>query len=316
MGKGRYWLHTLGCPKNQVDSEKLAGTLAADGYRPAARPRGRRPGRGEHLCLHRGGPPGVDRGRARAGRGRRPGPAWSSPVAWPSATATNWPTPCPRSTWWPASACRSTSAAPGHSVRASATGRAGRGRSIVRPAGAAPARRRRPVGVPQGGRGLRPASAGSAPSRPSAGPQRSRTTRRPAGRGRSAGRRSDRGPRDGAGRPGPGLLRPGPLDWSGPPAGRRGGRRPIVDWSRRWRALVDPDPAALSLSVGAHRRAGGGRARHRGSLLRPLAPARLAALLRGCAAGVTATGSSTGSPRSGRPSPGHLPLVVHPRLPG
>jgi ribosomal protein S12 methylthiotransferase len=27
-----YWLETLGCPKNQVDSEKLVGTLVADGY--------------------------------------------------------------------------------------------------------------------------------------------------------------------------------------------------------------------------------------------------------------------------------------------
>ena len=34
----RYWLETLGCPKNQVDSEKLAGTLVADGYRPADDP--------------------------------------------------------------------------------------------------------------------------------------------------------------------------------------------------------------------------------------------------------------------------------------
>ncbi|MCY3561034.1 MAG: MiaB/RimO family radical SAM methylthiotransferase [bacterium] len=32
----RYWLETLGCPKNQVDSDKLAGTLSAEGYRPAA----------------------------------------------------------------------------------------------------------------------------------------------------------------------------------------------------------------------------------------------------------------------------------------
>ena len=31
----RYWLETLGCPKNQVDSDKLAGTLLADGYVPA-----------------------------------------------------------------------------------------------------------------------------------------------------------------------------------------------------------------------------------------------------------------------------------------
>ncbi len=27
----RYWIETLGCPKNQVDSDKLAGTLVADG---------------------------------------------------------------------------------------------------------------------------------------------------------------------------------------------------------------------------------------------------------------------------------------------
>ena len=32
MTRGRYWLETLGCPKNEVDSEKLAGQLAAEGY--------------------------------------------------------------------------------------------------------------------------------------------------------------------------------------------------------------------------------------------------------------------------------------------
>jgi ribosomal protein S12 methylthiotransferase len=32
---GRYWLQTLGCPKNQVDSDKLEGYLAARGYEPA-----------------------------------------------------------------------------------------------------------------------------------------------------------------------------------------------------------------------------------------------------------------------------------------
>ncbi|MCL2394930.1 MAG: radical SAM protein, partial [Acidimicrobiaceae bacterium] len=31
----KYWLETLGCPKNQVDSDKLAGTLRAEGYVPA-----------------------------------------------------------------------------------------------------------------------------------------------------------------------------------------------------------------------------------------------------------------------------------------
>jgi ribosomal protein S12 methylthiotransferase len=34
----RYWLETLGCPKNQVDSDKLVGVLEAEGYDPAAGP--------------------------------------------------------------------------------------------------------------------------------------------------------------------------------------------------------------------------------------------------------------------------------------
>jgi ribosomal protein S12 methylthiotransferase len=33
-----FWVETLGCPKNQVDSDKLAGTLLADGLTPAASP--------------------------------------------------------------------------------------------------------------------------------------------------------------------------------------------------------------------------------------------------------------------------------------
>ena len=35
---GRYWLQTLGCPKNQVDSDKLEGYLEGQGYGPAADP--------------------------------------------------------------------------------------------------------------------------------------------------------------------------------------------------------------------------------------------------------------------------------------
>jgi ribosomal protein S12 methylthiotransferase len=35
---GRFWLETLGCPKNAVDSDKLAGTLLADGLVAADRP--------------------------------------------------------------------------------------------------------------------------------------------------------------------------------------------------------------------------------------------------------------------------------------
>jgi ribosomal protein S12 methylthiotransferase len=34
----RYWVETLGCPKNQVDSDKLVGTLEADGLERAASP--------------------------------------------------------------------------------------------------------------------------------------------------------------------------------------------------------------------------------------------------------------------------------------
>ncbi len=34
----RYWLETLGCPKNQVDSDKLMGTLQRGGYEPATSP--------------------------------------------------------------------------------------------------------------------------------------------------------------------------------------------------------------------------------------------------------------------------------------
>jgi ribosomal protein S12 methylthiotransferase len=34
--ESRYWLQTLGCPKNQVDSDKLEGRLASQGYRRAS----------------------------------------------------------------------------------------------------------------------------------------------------------------------------------------------------------------------------------------------------------------------------------------
>jgi ribosomal protein S12 methylthiotransferase len=34
----QYWIETLGCPKNQVDSDKLVGTLAAEGFEAAESP--------------------------------------------------------------------------------------------------------------------------------------------------------------------------------------------------------------------------------------------------------------------------------------
>jgi ribosomal protein S12 methylthiotransferase len=44
---GRYWVETLGCPKNQVDSDKLAGLLESDGLQPA-----RRPGKADVLVVN------------------------------------------------------------------------------------------------------------------------------------------------------------------------------------------------------------------------------------------------------------------------
>ena len=38
MPAGRFWLETLGCPKNEVDSDKLISQLLADGYSEAADP--------------------------------------------------------------------------------------------------------------------------------------------------------------------------------------------------------------------------------------------------------------------------------------
>ncbi|HUS61971.1 MAG TPA: hypothetical protein VMY34_07215, partial [Acidimicrobiales bacterium] len=34
----QYWVETLGCPKNSVDSDKLVGTLEADGLVRASSP--------------------------------------------------------------------------------------------------------------------------------------------------------------------------------------------------------------------------------------------------------------------------------------
>ena len=38
MSSGRFYVETLGCPKNQVDSDKLVGTLLADGMLPSTDP--------------------------------------------------------------------------------------------------------------------------------------------------------------------------------------------------------------------------------------------------------------------------------------
>jgi ribosomal protein S12 methylthiotransferase len=38
MVPATFWIETLGCPKNQVDSDKLAGSMLAEGYEPADGP--------------------------------------------------------------------------------------------------------------------------------------------------------------------------------------------------------------------------------------------------------------------------------------
>ena len=62
-------LVTLGCARNEVDSEELAGRLEADGFRLVDDPDGRRHRRGQHLRLRRGRQEGLRRHPA---RGRRP----------------------------------------------------------------------------------------------------------------------------------------------------------------------------------------------------------------------------------------------------
>src|SRR4051794_24573432 len=155
-----FFIETLGCPKNSVDSDKLVGTLEADGMQPAATAAdadlvvvntcafieaarqesietvlalsdARRPGARLVVtgCMaERYGDelaaalPEVDQ-VGRFGRcGLRGGPAGggSSPVEWQSGTARSWPPPFRRSTRWPGSACRSPSAASRPSLTARA----------------------------------------------------------------------------------------------------------------------------------------------------------------------------------------------------
>ena len=107
----RFYVETLGCPKNQVDSDKLVGTLLADGMEATDDP-----ARADlvvvNTCAF------IEEARQESidtilalDEQRRDGARLSSPAAWPSATATSSPRRCPRSTRSPASACRSTLAA-------------------------------------------------------------------------------------------------------------------------------------------------------------------------------------------------------------
>ena len=97
----------VGLPEEPGRLGQTGGDPGRRRLRGGRSPERRRPGGGQHLCLHRGGPPGVDRHRAGlVGQPAGRVPGWWSPAAWPSATATNWPMPCPRWTWWRRSASR------------------------------------------------------------------------------------------------------------------------------------------------------------------------------------------------------------------
>ena len=159
---GRYWLQTLGCPKNQVDSDKLEGYLGAAGHVPAADP-----GAAELVVVNTCAfieaarqesidtvlslaerasprrPPRRDglHGRAVRRRAAR-GPARGRPRRRLRTRPRRTPAGAESSSLW----------RPGHP--------AGEGdepqHQRLRSARAAPAHRHRPVGLREGGRGLRP----------------------------------------------------------------------------------------------------------------------------------------------------------------
>ena len=101
-------LVTLGCARNEVDSEELAGRLTPTAGAHRGRRR-RRHGGGQHLRLRGERQEGLD--RHAAGR-RRPGAGRSSrSAASPSGTARSWPSRCPRPTRCSASTTTPTSRA-------------------------------------------------------------------------------------------------------------------------------------------------------------------------------------------------------------
>ena len=283
---GRYWLQTLGCPKNQVDSDKLEGYLEAQGYVPAPTCGGRS-GRREHLRVHRGGSPGVDRHRAEPGRdGATVRASWSR-AAWPNATATSCATHCPKSTWSPGSVV--TSWRP-HSARLP-PGDPGRDRrwhdgsgfdllELPRPAARAPWAY---VKVAEGCDRI----CGFCAIPSFRGKQRSRTPDEilaevdalvgPAPMPSAAPAR-DR-PR----RPGPGFLWAGPHR-PGPPARIAGGPSPIAALTRAVAARVERTRLLYLYPSGLDRRADRDGDRDGRALLRSLAPARVASAARRYAA--------------------------------
>ena len=165
------------------------------------RPGSSRPGRRQHLRVHRRcaarehrHDPRPRRTTPRRARGS------SSPAAWPNGTATSWRRRCPRSTRSPGSACRSRlgrKPSPTQSVPVLAA-------AIARPAQPSPTAGECAVGVRQDRRRMR------SHVRVLRDPEFPRSAAQPR-RGVDPGRsRPARRPRDRARRPGPRVLRQGP----------------------------------------------------------------------------------------------------------
>ena len=137
--KASVHFRSLGCPKNQLDTEVMLGSLALAGYAHRRAPRGRRRRGREHLLVHRERARGVDRGDPRGGRPARERAGCarsSSPAACRSATAASSRRSCPRST--PSSARARSRASP----RSSTTRSPGRSPRRLRRGGPHPSLRR------------------------------------------------------------------------------------------------------------------------------------------------------------------------------
>ena len=200
----RFHLVTLGCPKNAVDSDKIAAALGADGL-TSTDDVGAADLVVVNTCafIEDARRESIDTVLALADARRRRAPRSWSRAAWPSATATSWPTRSPR--WTPSSA----STAPGTIGELSGLGgqlpRAHERRRARRRARSPRAAARRvvgAVGVPEGRRRVATARVRSARSRRSAASSdrvrptsivarsaRPRTRRRGRARARRAGPR-------------------------------------------------------------------------------------------------------------------------------
>ncbi len=298
-----FWVETLGCPKNQVDSDKSTGTMLADGM-VAGRRRGRgRPRRGQHLRLHRGGPPGVDRHRARperrpgrrrpGGRDRLHGRALRR-RAGRGAARGRLPSPGSVAGFGvPVTLGRRHRSAPSRSLLA-----ADRRCPVVRPARTCPGPVDLAVGLRQGGRGLRPGlRVLRHPELP--GPQQRSADI--LGEADACSHEVDPAAsastsRDRARGPGPGVAYG--RDQGLGPAQHRPAGRAVAERVDRVRLLYlypsDLTDALIDAILAT------GVPYFDLSLQHVSRPARCG----GCADGATATGSSSASPPSGPPSPG------------